>query len=80
MKPMPVDPNGLDSCSEDEILYPGVSSKQKRLLKLKKREEDMASQVLLGHKGKQIFRKAQIRNSHIVPRDAAKKEIKRLDK
>jgi hypothetical protein len=39
----PVDPDDLNSNSDDEILYPGMSSKEKRLVKIKKRDEEINS-------------------------------------
>ena len=75
-----VDPDDINSGSDDEILYPGMSKKEVRFAKLKKRDQDIASQVFLGHKGRKIFQKAQVRNSHIVPATSADQELGRLNK
>ena len=57
-----------------------MSKKEIRFAKMKKRDQDIASQTFLGHKGRKIFEKAQVRNSHIVPASSADHEINRLNK
>ena len=42
-KKKPVDPDDLNSNSDDETNYPGFTSKEKRLAKMKKLEEDITS-------------------------------------
>lgn len=75
-----MEPDEIASGSDDDILYPGMSKKEVRYQKMKKRDQDIASQVFLGNKGRKIFEKAQVRNSHIVPASSANNELNRLSK
>ena len=61
-KQQKVDPDGIESESDDDIMYPGMGKTKIRLAKIKKRDEEIASQVFLGNKGRKIFKKTQSKN------------------
>jgi hypothetical protein len=43
-------------------MYPGMGKTKIRLAKIQKRDEEIASQVFLGNKGRKIFKKTQSKN------------------
>ena len=61
-------------------MYPGMGKTKIRLAKIKKRDEEIASQVFLGNKGRKLFKKTQQKNPSKVRQQTIEKELRRDEK